>query len=134
MGRFHNYNFGNILEIARQKPDATRVAGHKVKKDERGIRSRRVGAVIGASQLTACLKCGQSRTVSSSPDHTQMQHPKSAPSYPRAKRAKVNIGPRVGSSCRSIAAAHSSKIFDGSRSSSSARRHNPPPGRSGRAH
>ncbi|MCU1252134.1 MAG: hypothetical protein JWQ49_5163, partial [Edaphobacter sp.] len=26
MGRFHNYSFGNILEIARQKPDATRVA------------------------------------------------------------------------------------------------------------
>ena len=25
MGRFHNYSFGNILEIARQKPDATRV-------------------------------------------------------------------------------------------------------------
>jgi hypothetical protein len=27
MGRFHNYSFGNILEIARQKPVATRVAG-----------------------------------------------------------------------------------------------------------
>jgi hypothetical protein len=27
MGRFHNYSFGNILEIARQKPDATHVAG-----------------------------------------------------------------------------------------------------------
>ena len=27
MGRFHNYSLGNILEIARQKPDATRVAG-----------------------------------------------------------------------------------------------------------
>jgi len=27
MGKFHNYSFGNILEIARQKPDATRVAG-----------------------------------------------------------------------------------------------------------
>jgi hypothetical protein len=46
MGRFHNYSFGNILEIARQKPDATRVAGlyawnqlgRKVKKRERGIR------------------------------------------------------------------------------------------------
>lgn len=25
MGRFHNSSFGNILEIARQKPDATRV-------------------------------------------------------------------------------------------------------------
>jgi hypothetical protein len=46
MGRFHNYSFGNILEIARQKPDATRVAGlyawnqlgRKVSKGERGIR------------------------------------------------------------------------------------------------
>jgi hypothetical protein len=46
MSRFHNYSFGNVLEIARQKPDATRVAGlyawnqlsHKVKKGEKGIR------------------------------------------------------------------------------------------------
>jgi hypothetical protein len=46
MGRFHSYSFGNILEIARQKPDATRVAGlyawnqlgRKVRKGERGIR------------------------------------------------------------------------------------------------
>ncbi len=45
-GRFHNYSFGNILEIARQKPDATRVAGlyawnqmgRKVKKGQKGIR------------------------------------------------------------------------------------------------
>ncbi len=46
MGRFHNYSFGNILEIARQKPDATRVAGlyawnqlgRKVTKGQKGIR------------------------------------------------------------------------------------------------
>ncbi|WP_174240724.1 ArdC family protein [Granulicella sp. S156] len=46
MGRFHTYSFGNILEIARQRPNATRVAGlyawnqlgRKVKKGERGIR------------------------------------------------------------------------------------------------
>jgi hypothetical protein len=46
MGRFHSYSFGNILEIARQKPDATKVAGlytwnqlgRRVKKGERGIR------------------------------------------------------------------------------------------------
>jgi hypothetical protein len=46
MGKFHNYSFGNILEIARQKPDATRVAGlyawnqlgRKVRKGEKGIR------------------------------------------------------------------------------------------------
>ena len=46
MGRFHNYSFGNILEIARQKPDATRVAGlyawnqlgRKVSKGQKDIR------------------------------------------------------------------------------------------------
>ena len=46
MGRFHNYSFGNILEIARQRPNATRVAGlyawnqlgRTVRKGERGIR------------------------------------------------------------------------------------------------
>ena len=46
MGRFHNYSFGNILEIARQMPDASRVAGlyawnqlgRKVKKGQKGIR------------------------------------------------------------------------------------------------
>jgi hypothetical protein len=46
MSRFHNYSFGNILEIARQRPDATRVAGlyawnqlgRKVKRGEKGIR------------------------------------------------------------------------------------------------
>jgi len=46
MSRFHRYSFGNILEIARQCPDATRVAGlrtwngfgRRVKKGEKGIR------------------------------------------------------------------------------------------------
>ena len=46
MGRFHNYSFGNILEIARQKPSATRVAGmyawnqlgRRVNKGQKGIR------------------------------------------------------------------------------------------------
>ncbi len=46
MGRFHNYSFGNILEIARQRPDATRVAGlyawnqlgRKVMKGQKGVR------------------------------------------------------------------------------------------------
>ena len=45
MSHFHNYSFGNILQIARQKPDATRVAGlyawnqlgRRVKKGEKGI-------------------------------------------------------------------------------------------------
>jgi N-terminal domain of anti-restriction factor ArdC len=46
MSRFHTYSFGNILEIARQRPTATRVAGlyawnqlgRKVKRGEHGIR------------------------------------------------------------------------------------------------
>jgi len=45
MARFHNYSFGNILAIARQRPTATRVAGFStwkelgrfVKKGEKGI-------------------------------------------------------------------------------------------------
>jgi hypothetical protein len=45
MARFHNYSFGNILAIARQRPAATRVAGIRtwnelgrfVKKGEKGI-------------------------------------------------------------------------------------------------
>jgi len=46
MSRFHNYSFGNVLEIARQRPDATRVAGirtwnefgRRVNRGEKGIR------------------------------------------------------------------------------------------------
>jgi hypothetical protein len=46
MSRFYRYSFGNILEIARQRPEATRVAGlhtwnefgRRVKKGEKGIR------------------------------------------------------------------------------------------------
>ena len=45
MARFHTYSFGNILLIARQRPDATHVAGmyawnqlgRRVKRGERGI-------------------------------------------------------------------------------------------------
>ena len=45
MARFHNYSFGNILTIARQRPTATRVAGYGtwkelgrfVKRGEKGI-------------------------------------------------------------------------------------------------
>ncbi len=45
MARFHNYSFGNIVAIARQRPTATRVAGFGtwkemgrfVKRGERGI-------------------------------------------------------------------------------------------------
>jgi hypothetical protein len=45
MAQFHRYSFGNILQIAGQKPDATRVAGifawnqlgRRIKRGERGI-------------------------------------------------------------------------------------------------
>jgi len=45
MARFHNYSFGNILQIARQRPTATRVGGYGkwkelgrfVKRGEKGI-------------------------------------------------------------------------------------------------
>ena len=56
MGRFHHYSFGNILEIARQRPDATRVAGlyawnqlgRKVMKGQKGIRI--LAPMIGISK------------------------------------------------------------------------------------
>ena len=46
MSRFHSYSFGNVLEIARQRPTATKVAGmyawnqlgRRVKKGGKGIR------------------------------------------------------------------------------------------------
>ena len=46
MSRFHSYSFGNVLEIARQMPQATRVAGfwtwknlgRSVKAGQKGIR------------------------------------------------------------------------------------------------
>ena len=58
MGRFHHYSFGNILEIARQKPDAQRVAGlhvwnrfgRRVKKGEKGIRI--LAPIIAANRQT----------------------------------------------------------------------------------
>src|ERR1700723_2084338 len=58
MGRFHNYSFSNILEIARQKPDAARVAGlwawnqlgRKVKKGEKGIRI--LAPIVGIQRKT----------------------------------------------------------------------------------
>src|SRR5579863_10570343 len=45
MARFHNYSFGNVMLIARQKPQATNVAGIRtwnslgrfVKRGEKGI-------------------------------------------------------------------------------------------------
>ena len=58
MSRFHNYSFGDVLEIARQRPDATRVAGlyawnqlgRKVRKGEKGIRI--LAPIIGIRRKT----------------------------------------------------------------------------------
>src|SRR5258708_6987390 len=58
MSRFHNSSFGNVLETARQSPDATRVAGlsagnqlaRKVKKGEKGIRI--LAPIIGIRRKT----------------------------------------------------------------------------------
>ena len=68
MGKFHNYSFGNILEIARQMPSASRVAGmyawnqlgRRVKKGQKGRAfrhprphrrdRRRTGVGVGASR------------------------------------------------------------------------------------
>ena len=58
MSRFHNYSFGNILEIARQKPDAMKVAGfwkwkelgRSVKKGEKGIRI--LAPIVGIRRKT----------------------------------------------------------------------------------
>jgi hypothetical protein len=59
MARFHNYSFGNILAIARQRPAATRVAGYGtwkelgrfVKRSEKGIRI--LAAMIGFRRRNA---------------------------------------------------------------------------------
>ena len=59
MSRFHNYSFGNVLEIARQRPTATRVAGmyawnqlgRRVKKGEKGIRI--LAPIIGIKRKKA---------------------------------------------------------------------------------
>jgi antirestriction protein ArdC len=56
MSRFHNYSLGNILEIARQRPSASSVAGmhawnqlgRRVKKGEKGIRI--LAPIIGSKR------------------------------------------------------------------------------------
>jgi antirestriction protein ArdC len=58
MSRFRNYSFGNVLEVARQRPSATRVAGmwswnqlgRRVKKGEKGIRI--LAPIIGIRRKT----------------------------------------------------------------------------------
>ena len=69
MSRFHSYSFGNVLEIARQRSTATRVAGmyawnqfdRRVKKGEKGIRILFVAGGIPRSH-PANLRCHPCRT------------------------------------------------------------------------
>ncbi len=85
MGRFHNYSFGNILEIARQKPDATRVAGlyawnqlgRKVMKGQKGIR-------ILAPMIGSRRKRHRSR-AQQRPGSSQHTHPRRVPGRVRLR-------------------------------------------------
>jgi hypothetical protein len=73
MGRFHNYSFGNILEIARQRP--TRPAslasmrgtslGRKVRKGERGIRILAPSSASSARRTRRPRRTSPSRTAAS---------------------------------------------------------------------
>ncbi len=52
MGRFHQYSFGNVMLIALQKPDATRVAGFRTwKKLRRYVKQGEKGIVIIAPMM-----------------------------------------------------------------------------------
>jgi hypothetical protein len=54
MGRFHNYSFGNILEIARQMPSASRVAGlYAWNQLGRKVIKGQKGTVAGIQRLAA---------------------------------------------------------------------------------
>jgi hypothetical protein len=74
MGRFHNYSFGNTLEIARQKPNATRVAGmyawnqlgRKVIKGQkgRGVSRRYLAALLWRADAEASMSSCRPRTTS----------------------------------------------------------------------
>jgi hypothetical protein len=57
MSRFHNYSFGNVLEIARQMPTATRVAGFWTWKNVgRSVKAGQKGIRILAPIVGVCRK------------------------------------------------------------------------------
>ena len=70
MSRFHNYSFGNVLEIARQMPTATRVAGfwtwknlgRKVKAGQKGIRILAPSSAFTARRTRKPRRTSPSRT------------------------------------------------------------------------
>ena len=77
MARFHSYSFGNILQIARQRPTATRVAGIRtwnemgrfVKKGEKGIQI--LAPMIGIPAQERCRRrigAGTGNQASARPD------------------------------------------------------------------
>ena len=59
MSRFHNYSFGNILEIARQRPTATRVAGLYAWNQL----GRKVKILVRAESNPICFTVGRLRPV-----------------------------------------------------------------------
>ena len=59
MSRFHDYSFGNILEIARQRPTATRVAGLYAGNQL----SRKVKILVRAENNPICFTAGRPRPV-----------------------------------------------------------------------
>ena len=63
MGRFHNYSFGNILEIARQKPDATLRLTHRTTPSARVARG--VAGKVRLSLRTARVIPHMTDTTSS---------------------------------------------------------------------
>ena len=98
MSRFHNYSFGNILRIARQRPTATRIAGmyawnqlgRRVKKGEKGIRI--LAPIIGIkrkpdAEVEKDVTRQNARVLvgSAMPTSSMCSRPK-ARSYPRCGR------------------------------------------------
>ena len=59
MSRFHDYSFGNILEIARQRPTATRVAGLYAWNQL----GRKVKILVRAESNPICFTAGRPRPV-----------------------------------------------------------------------
>jgi N-terminal domain of anti-restriction factor ArdC len=70
MSRFHNYSFGNVLEIARQMPTATRVAGfwtwknlgRSVKAGQKGIRILAPSSAFAARRTRKPKRTSPNRT------------------------------------------------------------------------
>src|SRR5450755_692095 len=64
MARFHNYSFGNIMLIARQKPQSTNVAGIRtwnslgrfVKRGEKGSIRQQFDALLGGGIIQVVQK------------------------------------------------------------------------------